>query len=74
MPRYDFKCEECGSEFEISLSLEEREQETDKKNCPKCSSKKTRQVMSFNGGVVANSKGGGAPAGGGCPTGGCPFM
>ena len=75
MPRYDFRCEECGNKFELSLSLEEREQETDKKNCPHCSSKQTRQVMSFNGGVVGGSKsGGGAPSGGGCSTGSCPFM
>ncbi len=42
MPKYDFKCEECGHEFEKLLSL----QKTGEVDCLKCTSKKTKKLLS----------------------------
>ena len=44
MPLYDFLCEDCDELFEIRASIKEKEAGL-KPGCPKCHSKKTRQVI-----------------------------
>ena len=46
MPRYDFECKKCHHQFELQLSLEEREKDVPQKVCPKCSSKEVEQMIS----------------------------
>lgn len=43
MPTYEFLCEGCGKEFEVTLSLAERAQA--KVRCPKCESEKVTSQM-----------------------------
>ena len=42
MPKYDFKCEECGYEFEKLTSP----QKIKEVKCLKCSSSKTQKLLS----------------------------
>lgn len=77
MPLYDFKCKDCGKSFELSLTLVEREAETDKKICPSCASKHIEQELT-TGGIFASSlktiqSQPPCMAGGCCPTGSCPW-
>jgi putative FmdB family regulatory protein len=44
MPLYDFQCGHCDEVFEIRASIKEKEAGL-KPECPKCRSKKTRQVL-----------------------------
>lgn len=46
MPTYEFKCEKCENEFSKIMSVHEHEKERDRMRCPKCKSKKVKQVMS----------------------------
>lgn len=46
MPTYEFNCEKCGNAFTLILSMREYEKEKDRFRCPKCKSKKVKQVMS----------------------------
>jgi putative FmdB family regulatory protein len=60
MPMYEFKCVDCGAEFEELASLSEVK--AGEVPCPDCDSKQVeRQMSTF-------ASGGDAPAGGG---GGC---
>jgi putative FmdB family regulatory protein len=43
MVAYDFKCKKCGTEFEVSCHMGEREA---KAVCPKCGSRKVEQKLS----------------------------
>jgi putative FmdB family regulatory protein len=43
MVAYDFKCKKCGTEFEVSCHMDEREA---KAVCPKCGSRKVEQKLS----------------------------
>ena len=43
MPVYDYRCDECGSDFVVIESLQEHE--TAKPVCPDCSSPKVRRVI-----------------------------
>jgi putative FmdB family regulatory protein len=43
MVAYDFKCKKCGTEFEVSCHMDEREA---KAVCPKCGSRKVKQKLS----------------------------
>lgn len=43
MVSYDFTCKKCGTKFEISCHMDERE---DKAACPKCGSHKVKQKLS----------------------------
>lgn len=77
MPMYDFQCKACQHNFELMLSLAERNQESEKKICPKCSSKEVGQVLSSGSGYLkgglthsANSSG---CASGCCGGGTCGF-
>lgn len=42
---YDYKCTQCGETFEVWATLAEKEKGL-RPECPKCSSKNTRQMMS----------------------------
>ena len=57
MPLYEYRCKDCGTEFEKRLSFSEADQLP---ACPECASahtqKKLSRVMSFN----ADSAAGGA--------------
>lgn len=57
MPYYEYRCEQCGEEFEIVASIKEKTAGLDPE-CPKCHAKMTRQVITA--GVVLRG-GGGAP-------------
>jgi putative FmdB family regulatory protein len=43
MPEYSFVCNKCEHEFSEILSIKDRD---NKVKCPKCSSKKTKRVIS----------------------------
>ncbi len=43
MPTYEFLCESCGKEFEVTLSLSERAQA--KIKCPGCESERVTPQM-----------------------------
>jgi putative FmdB family regulatory protein len=44
MPTYEFRCSQCGEEFERVMSVAEREKA--KPKCPKCDAKKVEPVLS----------------------------
>ncbi len=47
MPTYEYRCTECRKQFSVIQSITERE--TSKVACPKCKSKKVKQLVSvFN--------------------------
>jgi putative FmdB family regulatory protein len=46
MPTYDFECDKCGNTFTIIITMREYEKEKDRFRCPKCKSKKVRQLFS----------------------------
>ena len=43
MPEYRFKCEKCTKSFDVVATLAEYEEKAFK--CPKCNSKKVKQVL-----------------------------
>jgi putative FmdB family regulatory protein len=43
MPTYDYRCEACGHEFEVVLSLTEHDK--GKPACPKCQSQRVQQAV-----------------------------
>jgi putative FmdB family regulatory protein len=49
MPVYDYRCDDCGHEFEVIESLDEHEQherpEGHAEKCPKCESLKVERVI-----------------------------
>ena len=46
MPTYEFDCEKCGNKYTLILTLAEYEKDKDRFRCPKCKSKRVRQVFS----------------------------
>jgi putative FmdB family regulatory protein len=46
MPTYEFNCERCGNQFSLILSLREYEKEKERFRCPKCKSRRVKQVLS----------------------------
>ncbi len=46
MPTYEYGCEKCGNKFILVLSLREYEKERERVRCPKCRSKRVKQVFS----------------------------
>ena len=46
MPRYDFRCNKCGRQFEVSMSMKDREEA--KIECLYCSSFDVSQIYSAN--------------------------
>jgi putative FmdB family regulatory protein len=55
MPLYEYKCNECGHEFEELVSFAE----ADAVVCENCGSKKTERLASTFCGSVAEGAGGG---------------
>jgi putative FmdB family regulatory protein len=45
MARYDYRCEDCGTTFEIQERISEHEADASPE-CPECGSRETRQQMS----------------------------
>ncbi len=55
MPTYEFTCDECGHDFEITSSIAQRDE---KAVCPKCGSRSVKTVFgSFAVGGAAKSSG-----------------
>lgn len=46
MPTYEYSCEKCGNQFSLILSMREYEKEKDRIRCPKCKSKRVKQLLS----------------------------
>lgn len=44
MPTYEYQCQNCGKKFSIISSISEHS--ATKVSCPKCKSKKVKQVIS----------------------------
>jgi putative FmdB family regulatory protein len=69
MPLYEYRCKDCGEEFEKQFRFSEADQLPD---CPKCSSartqKKLSRLMSFA--ATSASAGGSASSGASCGSGG----
>lgn len=69
MPIYEYFCQECEDNFEIRMSLSEKEK-GERVKCPRCAGSKTVQIL---GNFFTFSKGG-SSFDGGCgptPTPGC---
>jgi len=65
MPLYEYRCKDCGEEFEKQLRFSEASQLP---ACPKCSSASTQKKLSRV--IALNLSGGGSSAGGSCAPGG----
>jgi putative FmdB family regulatory protein len=46
MPTYEFSCEKCGNTSSLILSIREYEKGKDRMRCPKCKTRKIKQVLS----------------------------
>jgi putative FmdB family regulatory protein len=44
MPTYEYRCDDCGHEFAVVLSISEHDKA--KPQCPKCASKTVQQTVS----------------------------
>lgn len=67
MPIYVYACEECGSTYEISASIKEKEDGLHP-DCPQCSSSHSHQLITASFSIRSGS-GNGSP---GCdPNSGC---
>lgn len=54
MPFYSFRCEECGTEFEVRATFKERETGL-KPECPSCHSLKVQQLIPSGLAVLGSS-------------------
>ncbi|KPJ68880.1 hypothetical protein AMJ44_05165 [candidate division WOR-1 bacterium DG_54_3] len=66
MPIYEFKCKDCGKEFEVKLPISKA---GEKQSCPECKSSKT--IRSFSNVSVMNSHTSDSGGFSSCPTGTC---
>lgn len=64
MPRYDYRCQDCGQTFEIRLSMSEYS-ESNKPDCPECGSRNAERSFSAVGVLVGSRGGSGGSTGGG---------
>jgi len=55
MPYYEYRCEQCGEEFEVRATFKEKEAGLDPE-CPKCRVRKARQLLTA--GLVLRGSGG----------------
>lgn len=70
MPLYEYRCKECGEEFEKQLRFSEADQLPD---CPRCKSARTQKKLSRVTWLApAGASGGGASSSASCGTSG-PF-
>jgi putative FmdB family regulatory protein len=46
MPTYEFNCEKCGNQFSVIMGVWEYDKEMARMRCPKCKSKRVKQVLS----------------------------
>lgn len=67
MPIYEYRCTECGEEFEKFVRSMMSEVEV---TCPKCGSQKAEKKISLFGSSGGSTSTVGAPAASGCATGG----
>ncbi len=66
MPFYEFRCTQCGAEFEMMLRFSESDR---RPACPKCESEQTQKKLSAIASFVSGSSG--ASGGSSCaPSGG----
>jgi putative FmdB family regulatory protein len=67
MPLYEYRCKDCGTEFEKQLRFSEADQLP---ACPNCNSTQTRKKISSVVSFTVNSAGSSASSGSSCSTGG----
>jgi putative FmdB family regulatory protein len=65
MPIYNYKCEDCGADFEIKATLEEKEN-VEKFKCLSCDSVKIKQQITGTNFISKNKESGGGCEGGCC--------
>lgn len=53
MPTYDYKCENCGHEFEAFQSMKDEPL----KKCPKCGKNKLKKLISGGAGLIFKGSG-----------------
>jgi len=63
MPLYEYKCEQCGEEFEEVKSFREK----DNAECPKCSAQAKKLISAFS---LGGTSSGSTTSGGSCWSGG----
>jgi len=63
MPTYEFKCMDCGHQFEIFTSISQKEKGLDLK-CPKCGGEKMGEI--FGSFIFVHKTGEVVPTGGSC--------
>lgn len=51
MPIYEYKCDDCGSKFEVLKRISENRNE----KCPECNSKKVKRLISTGGFILKGS-------------------
>lgn len=53
MPTYEFRCRDCGEEFELLLPMSHEEMPL----CPECNSENVEKLISSGGGVIFKGSG-----------------
>ncbi len=53
MPTYDYRCQECGHEFELFQSMTAKL----KRKCPECSEPKLKRLIGIGGAVIFKGSG-----------------
>lgn len=65
MPVFEYQCQECKTKFDV---FHKSQNQTEKINCPKCNSDKSRKLFSTFSAAVTSS---GSDSYGGCSDGSC---
>ena len=65
MPRYDFRCQACGTQFEKSLSMSEYSR-GEGRECPECGSREVERSFSAVNVISGQTRSGRSGAGGAC--------
>jgi putative FmdB family regulatory protein len=53
MPTYEYRCDECGCEFELFQSMTDRV----KRKCPECGEPKLKRLIGAGAGVIFKGSG-----------------
>jgi putative FmdB family regulatory protein len=71
MPRYDYRCEDCGHAFDVRMSMSEYS-ESNKPDCPNCGSENAERTFGSIGVLTGSSaaSSGPSPRPAGCGHGG----